>query len=152
MGFMDSYKHLEKLCGDMMGDDRRLSAYIDEMAGKPYGSRYVVGWESDLRKLKHYRWVRNQIVHEPDYSEDDLCGPEDVEWLEDFYDRIMDQTDPLTLYRKATQPKNVPRETAPMEYPVPPQSVLVQPKWRKKPAGCAIYLLGMVGALLLLLI
>ena len=145
MGFMDSYKRLEKLCGDAMGDERRLSAYIDEMAGEPYGSRYVTGWESDLRKLKHYRWVRNQIVHEPDYSEDDLCGPEDVQWLEDFYDRIMNQTDPLTLYWKAKKPKRVPRETAPGEYPVPPQ-------WKKKPAGCAMYLLGMVGVFLLLLI
>lgn len=152
MGFMASYKHLEKLCGEVMGDDRRLSAYIDEMAGKPCGSGYVMGWESDLRKLKHYRRVRNQIVHEPDCSEDDLCGPEDVEWLEDFYDRIMDQTDPLALYRKATQPKNLPRETVPGEYPVLPRSAPAQPQWKKKPVGCAIYLLGMVGVFLLLLI
>ena len=152
MGFMDSYKRLEKLCGEVMGDDRRLSAYIDEMAGKPYGSGYVPGWESDLRNLKHYRWVRNQIVHEPDCFEKDLCSPEDVEWLEDFYDRIMDQTDPLTLYRKATMPKRASRETAPGEYPVPPRSEPMQPQWEKKPAGCGMYLLAMVGVFLLLLI
>ena len=31
MGFMDSYKRLEKLCGDMLEDERRISAYIDKM-------------------------------------------------------------------------------------------------------------------------
>ena len=27
MGFIDSYKHLEKLCGEVLNDDRRVSAY-----------------------------------------------------------------------------------------------------------------------------
>ena len=31
MGFIDSYKRLEKLCGDVMGCDRPVTAYIDEM-------------------------------------------------------------------------------------------------------------------------
>lgn len=31
MSFMNSYKHLEKLCGEIMRDERRVSAYIDEM-------------------------------------------------------------------------------------------------------------------------
>ena len=30
MGFIDSYKRLEKLCGEVMDDEKRLSAYIDE--------------------------------------------------------------------------------------------------------------------------
>ena len=76
MSFMASYKHLEKLCGEVMGDERRLSAYIDEMERKYMGARYVAGWNEDLRKLKHYRWVRNQIVHDPDCDEEDLCDPE----------------------------------------------------------------------------
>ena len=32
--FMSSYKHLEKLCGDILQDDRRISAYIDEMINR----------------------------------------------------------------------------------------------------------------------
>ena len=31
MGFIDSYKHLGKMCGEVLNDDRRVSAYIDEM-------------------------------------------------------------------------------------------------------------------------
>ena len=66
MGFIESYKHLEKLCGEVLNDDRRISAYIDEMINTPRGSYLVRGWDDDLKQLKHYRWVRNQIAHEPD--------------------------------------------------------------------------------------
>lgn len=65
MGFIDSYKQLEKLCGEIMGDERRVSAYIDEMTRIPNGSYYVKEWEEDLKKLKRYRWIRNKIVHDP---------------------------------------------------------------------------------------
>ena len=103
MGFLDSYKRLERLCRDVMDDDRRVSAYIDEMVRLSDGSRRVSGWDRDLKQLKHYRWVRNQIVHDPDCSEENMCGPEDVRWIEDFHARIMNQTDPLALYRRAVQ-------------------------------------------------
>ena len=103
MGFLESYKRLERLCRDVMDDDRQVSAYIDEMVRLSDGSRWVSGWDRDLKQLKHYRWVRNQIVHDPDCSEENMCGPEDVRWIEDFYARIMNQTDPLALYRRTTQ-------------------------------------------------
>lgn len=102
MGFIDSYKHLEKICGEILDNDRCISAYIDEMINTPGGSFYVKHWNEDLKKLKHYRWVRNQIVHEPNCNESNMCKPEDELWLEDFYSRIMNQTDPLVLYYKAT--------------------------------------------------
>ena len=103
MGFINSYKHLEKLCGEIFADNGRISAYIDEMYATPQGSRYVKSWNEDLRKLKHYRWLRNQIVHEPDCSEENMCTPEDELWIDDFYSRILNQTDPLALYQKAIQ-------------------------------------------------
>ena len=70
MSFIDSYKHLEKLCGEILNDDRRLSAYIDEMIKTSGGPFYVTGWIDDLKQLKHYRWIRNQIVHEPSCTEE----------------------------------------------------------------------------------
>ena len=36
-------------------------------------------------------------------QEEDLCGPNDVLWLENFYSRIMNQTDPLALYYHLTK-------------------------------------------------
>ena len=111
MGFIDSYKQLEKLCGEVLNDDRRVSAYIDEMLSTPRGSYYVRTWDEDLRKLKHYRWVRNKIVHEPDCTEKNMCEPGDEKWLEDFYSRIMKQSDPLALYHKAIRTRSASKST-----------------------------------------
>ena len=105
MGFIESYKRLERLCGDLLNDDRRISAYIDEMISLPRGAYLVRGWDDDLKRLTHYRWVRNQIAHEPDCSEENMCEPSDVVWIEVFYSRIMNQTDPLAMYRRASKPE-----------------------------------------------
>lgn len=111
MGFIDSYKHLEKLCGEVLNDDRRVSAYIDEMLRTPSGSYYVRTWDEDLKNLKHYRWVRNKISHEPGYTEQNMCNPEDELWLDEFYSRIMNKTDPLSLYHQATRPRLATKTT-----------------------------------------
>lgn len=105
MSFIESYKHLEKICGEILNDDRRISAYIDEMLNTPRGSYLVSGWNNDLKQLKHYRWVRNQISHEPNCTEENMCEPSDTAWLNNFYLRIMNQTDPLALYNKAAKPR-----------------------------------------------
>lgn len=103
MNFINSYKRLEQLCNDMFNDKHGISIYIDKMLNTSNGYYYVDGWNEDLKRLKHYRWVRNKIVHEPDYTEEDLCEPNDEVWLNNFYNRILNQNDPLTLYRKQTR-------------------------------------------------
>ncbi len=105
MSFIESYKHLDKICGEMFETQYGVSAYIEEMLNNPHGSFLVRGWENDLKQLKHYRWIRNQIVHEPDCYEETMCEAGDDEWLDDFYERIINQTDPLAMYRKATRPQ-----------------------------------------------
>ena len=75
------------------------------MINTPRGSYLVRGWDDDLKQLKHYRWVRNKIAHEPDCTEQNMCEPSDTVWLDDFCSRIMNQTDPLALYSKATKPR-----------------------------------------------
>ena len=131
MGFIESYKRLEKLCGDLLNDDRRISAYIDEMISLPRGSYLVRGWDDDLKQLKHYRWVRNQIAHEPDCNEENMCESSDVVWIDDFYSRIMNQTDPLAMYRKATKPQPVAK---PKQSSQPQHTYSVQPIYSKKKA------------------
>lgn len=89
MSFTDSYKRLEKLCSEIYGDNHGLSIYIDEMISKPNGAYYVSGWNEDLKQLKHYRWVRNKISHEPGCTEENMCKSSDTQWLENFRLRIM---------------------------------------------------------------
>ena len=119
MSFISSYKYLEKLCGEVMNDRRGIPAYIEEMERTPRGAFYVPSWNDDLKALKHYRRVRNQIAHEPDCDEDNMCDEDDVLWLDQFYSRIMNQTDPLTLYRKATAPRTTATQK-PVRTPSPP--------------------------------
>lgn len=102
MEFMNAYKRLEKLCSDMYGTAHGISAYIDDMVNCPHGARIVPDWAHDLKQLKHYRWIRNQIVHEPDCTEEELCTPADTQWLDAFYDRILRRKDPLAVYRERT--------------------------------------------------
>lgn len=101
MEFIDTYKRLEKICGEIFNDVHGVSAYIDAMINLPEGAYLVNGWSEDLNKLKHYRWVRNQIVHEPNCTEENMCSDEDTSWLLAFYARIINHTDPLALHRKA---------------------------------------------------
>ena len=99
MSFIESYKHLDKICGEMFETQYGVSAYIEEMLSNPHGSFLVRGWENDLKQLKHYRWIRNQIVHETDCTEETMCEAGDDEWLDDFYERIINQT----MYFQATK-------------------------------------------------
>lgn len=115
MSFIDSYKRLEKLCSEIYSDNHGLSTYIDEMLDTPDGSYYVSGWNEDLKQLKHYRWVRNQIVHEPNCTEENMCEPGDMQWIDNFYSRIMSITDPLALYGKAKSPR---KEQNPIQDPI----------------------------------
>ncbi len=100
MGFIDSYKRLEKLLSEVYGDNHGISAYIDEMVNTSSGSYYVANWNEDLKQLKHYRWVRNKIVHEPNCSEENMCTSEDIQWINNFYSRIMAANDPLAQFQQ----------------------------------------------------
>lgn len=103
MSFLESYKHLDKICKDILNTDRGISSYIEEMTNLPNGAFYIKDWDKDLKALNHYRWIRNKITHEPECSEDNMCSPNDAIWLDRFYMRIINQNDPLTLYSKAMQ-------------------------------------------------
>ena len=101
------------------------------MQNRPRGSYLVRGWDDDLKQLKHYRWVRNQIVHEPDCSEDNMCDVGDAEWIDTFYSRIMNQTDPLAMYRKATAPRPAPKPVQ-RNQTVQPQYTYPAPHYQPK--------------------
>lgn len=143
MSFIDSYKHLEKLCGEILNDDKRLSAYIDEMINTPNGNHYVRNWDDDLKTLKHYRWIRNQISHEPGCNESNMCEPNDELWLNHFYSRIMNQTDPLSMYHKAHHITSNSRSRTQTSYECSPQKDISnhQPKQKRHYLGMILWII-----------
>lgn len=132
MGFLDSYKRLEKLCNEIYGSNYGISAYIDDMEKLTFAQRYVVDWNKDLEQLKHYRWVRNQIAHDPNCTKENMCKQGDTQWIDIFHNRIMTQTDPLAMYRKATKPQHTAKPKQQYPSPQPQTAYSVQPVYKKK--------------------
>ena len=65
--FFEEYKRLNKLCSDMYSCQNGLSEYIADMEDKSrQGQFQVSSWDADYKTLKHVRWIRNQIAHDPD--------------------------------------------------------------------------------------
>ena len=149
MRFMDSYKRLDKLCGEIMNSTKGVSSYIEEMQNTPHATHYVTGWNEDLKKLKHYRWVRNNIVHEPGCTEQDMCESGDTLWINKFHSRIMNQNDPLALYYKATKKQN--NFTSSAEQTKPPHIKIVQNKNHTQQAFKRFVLATVISFLIIIL-
>ena len=109
MGFLEAYKYLDNLCKDMNGIG--VTGYIRDMEQESNGDFYVGGWKKDYLQLKHYRYIRNQIVHENYANESNMCSDKDTAWLDEFYQRIMRQTDPLALCYKETRFRSSSKST-----------------------------------------
>ncbi len=111
MNFMFAYKRLDKLCKECYGSETGISTYISLME-RSYNNRYkCIEWEIIYNTLKHYRYMRNQISHNPDVDESDICTATDIVWIEDYYNRIINQTDALAIYRQREIAEKNQRET-----------------------------------------
>ena len=92
---LNTYKRLARLCGDILeNDEHRISAYIDKMAKflmvllKEVHNWRIMG----SRKTKALpSWIRNQIVQGTRICQgkENICHPDDVVRLNNFYSRIM---------------------------------------------------------------
>ena len=90
---LEEYKYVDAICRDMLGAEKGVSAYIEQLDETPVTVRYwIAEWNDEYRQLKHIRWLRNQIVHSTDYVE---CTQADVDWLKAFHNRLLTRQDPL---------------------------------------------------------
>lgn len=93
----DEFKRLDAICRDMFSCQYGISEYITQMEQVPSClHRQIPGWDRDYHRLKRLRWLRNQIAHETSSTG---CGVDDIEQLEDFYNRVLSQQDPLAMLR-----------------------------------------------------
>lgn len=103
--FFEVYKKLDELCKQTLLSDTGISEYIAQMECDDQGKRLVVCWETDYKQLKKMRWIRNKLAHEANSFQNDLVIPEDIEWLNTFYIRILECTDPFALLHQTRNTK-----------------------------------------------
>ncbi len=107
--FFEDFKKLEKLCNEIYSSHNGVTQYIDDMLNVSfYHYRSIPNWNSDLTELKRLRHIRNKIAHEQ--INENLCTSADIEWLKEFYKRIFNQTDPLSLLRQNTNSTKTTRQ------------------------------------------
>lgn len=102
----EEFKHLDKLCGEIYGEQHGVSHYIDDMkdaSGSDY--RYIPNWREDLERLIRIRHIRNHLAHTEGAFDEEACTPRDIEWSRDFHRRILNQSDPLALLRQYSEAK-----------------------------------------------
>ena len=84
LDFLEAYKNLDELCKQILSSDVGVSQYIEDMEKETQGLYYVTDWEKDYKKLKHMRFIRNQLVHDPNSFNNNLVTLEDIEWIKVF--------------------------------------------------------------------
>lgn len=89
----DEYKRIDSICCDIFSVDKGINRYIEQMEETPLSIWYKVpGWGNDYKQLKHIRWIRNRIAHDVNAVD---CSIDDLNWLEEFHTRLLNQQDPL---------------------------------------------------------
>ena len=128
--FLQEYKHLEQFCNQIYGvTNGGVTKYIDEMRSLGTSAKILVNsWEDDLHILINLRRLRNSLVHDISTT---ICTPNDLNLLQNFYNNLLTQNDPLSLYRKAkqslpkkarpTQPKETFTDLSPVHIPQEPE-------------------------------
>lgn len=95
----DEYKIVDKICRDIFQSQSGVNQYIAEMDNNfSHGISAVPSWKDDYYRLKHIRWLRNQIAHESSVTD---CNEDDAAWLETFHHRLLERQDPLALLKKS---------------------------------------------------
>lgn len=98
--FQEEYKKLDNLCRDCYSSIDGISEYIRRMENEQDRSKMLIAsWEDDYKMLKHVRWIRNKLSHEVGTLQSNICTQDDLDFVINFYDKIIKCTDPLTQIR-----------------------------------------------------
>lgn len=104
--FLKAYKKLDELCKQVLSSDRGISEYIDQMQSEGENCSKIHGWNSDLKRLKRMRWMRNQLVHDADSFDTLKVTKEDISYLKEFRSRILNCEDPFSLLYNSKKSSN----------------------------------------------
>lgn len=104
--FFEEFKELDHLCGELYEAPYGVTHYIDDMkAVSENHYRLIPNWKADLKTLIRLRHIRNCLAHTEGAFYEDICTQNDIRWIQDFYQRILNQSDPLALRNQMSRKK-----------------------------------------------
>lgn len=130
IALFEAFKRLDGLCRDIYQSEKGVTEYITDMETRRGATFRIPNWSEDLERLKHLRHIRNYLAHEISSFDEELCTAADVQWLQEFYQRILNGSDPISQLAQyeRNQHKIKPSEK---EHPVSQQTA-------HKEQGCYI--------------
>lgn len=147
---LEEYKYVDAICRDMLGAEKGVTAYIEQLDETPVTVRYwIVEWNDEYRQLKHIRWLRNQIAHSTGSVE---CSQADVDWLKGFHNRLLTQQDLLAKAHRVIKESQIQRQqqlakTVTVVAPKPGANVYRSPRGPRK----SWILIAVIAALAILI-
>ena len=105
---LEEYKYVDAICRDMLGAEKGVTAYIEQLDETPVTVRYwITEWNDEYKQLKHIRWLRNQIVHSTGSVE---CSQSDLDWLKGFHNRLLTQQDLLAKVHRVIKESQIQKQ------------------------------------------
>ena len=104
--FFEEFKKLDKLCGELYESPNGVTHYIDDMKAASLDKcSHIPNWKTDLKDLIRLRHIRNHLAHMEGAFNEDICTQNDINWIKNFHQRIMNQSDPLAMLTQTLQEK-----------------------------------------------
>lgn len=126
--FMDLYKRVDRFIKDAYSSSTGVSEYINQMElNFVNGTINILTWKDDYYQLKQMRWKRNQLAHEVGYDTN-IIENEDYKWLEDFFERLMDYSDPMSNLSRFNNSYKMRSDTS-----MPKNTLPSMPKFEDQP-------------------
>ena len=147
---LEEYKYVDAICRDMLGAEKGVTAYIEQLDETPVTVRYwITEWNDEYRQLKHIRWLRNQIVHSTGSVE---CTQSDLDWLKGFHNRLLTQQDLLAMAHRVIKESQIQRQqqlakTVTAAVPKPGTNIYRSPRGPRK----SLILIAVIAALAVLI-
>jgi len=96
--FFEEFTKLDKTCVSVYQAEGGTIGYLEQMGGvSAVGADLVPHWVEDMEQLHRYRTVYQALAQSADAFCECLCTREDVQWIVEFRNKIMERKDPLAL-------------------------------------------------------
>ena len=98
--FYEEFTKLDRLCSEVYQLDNGVGTYLAEMSAVSAAwAEKVPGWIPDMEQLYRYYVLRKAMAQSSEAFQDTLCAHEDVLWIRQFHQRILERTDPLATLK-----------------------------------------------------